>query len=108
MGMDVDWLDDDWLAGVEENGIVVVPAAEGVIVVEIELLEDVLVEEEELGKFHPFIWTPCITDPVPVMVIVVGTHDPSVELRGVMTWPFVNVERHSLAAPAAKMLFWYV
>ena len=83
---DVYWLDVDWLARVEDNGAVVVPAAEGAMVVEIELLEDVLVEEEEeLGKFHPFICTPCITDPVPVMVIVVGTHDPSVELRGVMT-----------------------
>lgn len=101
----MDWLDVDGLARVEDNGVVVVPAAEGVMVVEIELLEGVLVEEEELGKFHPFICTPCITDPVPVMVIVVGTHDPSVELRGVMTLPFVNVERHSLAAPAAKMLF---
>ena len=92
IGTEVDWLDEDWLAGAEDNGIVVVPAAEGVILVEIELLEDVLIEEEEeeeeeeeLGKFHPFICTPCITDPVPVMVIVVGTHDPAVELRGVMT-----------------------
>ena len=54
------------------------------MVAEIMLLEDVLVTDE-LAKFHPFICTPCITIPVLEMVIVVGTHDPSVELRGVMT-----------------------
>jgi hypothetical protein len=81
----VDWIGVDWLAAVEDNGVTVVPAEEAVIVVKIDVLEDVLVEEDELAKFQPFICTPCITDTVPVMVIVVGTHDPSVELRGVMT-----------------------
>ena len=74
----------NWLEGEEDNGVVVIPAVEAVMVAEIMLLEDVLVTDE-LAKFHPFICTPCITIPVLEMVIVVGTHDPSVELRGVMT-----------------------
>ena len=65
----------------------------------------VLVDDfvDELAKFQPLICTPCITDPVPVIVIVLGTQDPSVELIGVMTWPFVRVEKHSLASGAGAM-----
>jgi hypothetical protein len=60
---------------------------------------------DELAKFQPLIWTPWITDPVPVMVIVVGSQDPSLELMGVMTWPLVKVEKHSFALGAAAMTF---
>jgi hypothetical protein len=62
---------------------------------------------DELAKFHPLIWTPWITEPVPVMVIVVGTHEPDAELMGVMTWPLVRAERHSVASPAGRIAFWY-
>jgi hypothetical protein len=39
------------------------------------------------------------------MVIVVGAQDPSLELIGVMTWPFARVEKHSFALGAGKMAF---
>jgi len=65
---------------------------------------------EEEGKFQPFICTPWMTDPVPVIVRVVGTQDPDdCELMGVMTWPLVRLEKHSFAWPAAARIFlWYV
>lgn len=90
----------DWPEAVEdEDEVVEAPAPvievgvletiaedESVLVDELELLEDVeLLVDEALAKFHPFIWTPCMTDPVPKMVIVVGIQDPSMELMGVMT-----------------------
>jgi hypothetical protein len=80
---------------------------ETVIVVEMEVLEDAVLLVDELTKFHPLIWAPWITDPVPVMVMVVGTHEPDAELIGVMTWPLVRAERHSLAWPAGRILLWY-
>lgn len=72
-----------------------------------ELVGDVVLLVDELAKFHPLIWTPWITEPVPVMVIVVGTHEPDAELMGVMTWPLVRAERHSVASPAGRIAFWY-
>jgi hypothetical protein len=87
---------------------VTVPTVEGtsVVVEELELLEDVnVLVDDKLAKFHPLICTPWMTDPVPKMVIVVGIHDPSTELMGVMTWPLVKVERHSFASGAAKIPF---
>jgi hypothetical protein len=60
---------------------------------------------DELAKFQPLIWTPWITLPVSVTVIVIGAQDPSPELMGVMTWPFVRVEKHSFASGAGKMEF---
>ena len=65
--------------------------------------EEVIVGEldepvEEEGKFQPFICTPWMTDPVPVIVRVVGTQDPDdCELMGVMTCPIVRLEKHSSA-----------
>jgi hypothetical protein len=87
-----------------------VPLEEGELVVPLAADPNVCVAlldlVDELAKFQPLIWTPWITDPVPVIVIVVGAHDPSEKLMGVMTWPFVRVEKHSFAAGAGAMTFW--